>query len=402
VPSPSRTAAVAAVAALIVLGAVGAWLAATSLQQDFAAYFVAARARALGLDPYLNQVGSAVTPGLWDGVGVFAHSRFLYLPLVADLFRPLALLPFLAAKALFTAAALAALVAAALLGGRARIGLVAGALYYPVYLHLERGQIDLFVLVLLVAAWRHRGRPWLAGAALAAAAALKPALVGVLPVLVALGWRRQLAAAGGALALIAALTAAISGPALLREYLTAVLPRAAAYGEGGTEAMLLPEARLAGVSDRLGAGVAEIDGRRYRQSAWELPASASIPRLLAPAEPSAPAAALPYLAAAAGLVVAAAMVRRRGGGDVSHEVLFFGAAVACVVTSTTGWAMGLVWALPLVPIALRAPRSLLGVALLACACPPLAPGWSALAGAAVVVGAARSALAAAPSPGAAP
>ena len=64
-----------------------------------------------------------------------------------DLFRPLALLPYFAAKALFTAAALAALVAAARLGGRARLTLVAGALYFPLYLHLERGQIDLFVLV---------------------------------------------------------------------------------------------------------------------------------------------------------------------------------------------------------------------------------------------------------------
>jgi hypothetical protein len=382
--------------ALIVLGAVGAWLAATSLQQDFAAYFVAARARALGLDPYLNQVGSAPAPALWDGVGVFAHSRFLYLPLVADLFRPLALLPYPAAKALFTEAALAAFVAAARLGGRLRLGLVAGALYFPLYLHLERGQIDLFVLVLLVVAWRHRGQPLPAGAALATAAALKPALAGLLPVLVALGWRRQLVAAAGALALIAGLTAAVSGPALLREYVTAVLPRAAVYGEGGTEAMLLPEARLAGVSGRLDDGVAVIDGRRYRQSAWELPAGASVPRLLAPAAPSAVAGALPYLVAAAGLVTAAAMARRRASSETSEaseQLLFFGAAVACVVTSTTGWAMGLVWALPLAPMALRAPRSLLGAGLLACACPPLAPGWSALAGTAVVIGAARAAVA---------
>ena len=34
------------------------------------------------------------TTELWDGVALFRHSRFLYPPLVADLFRPLAALRF--------------------------------------------------------------------------------------------------------------------------------------------------------------------------------------------------------------------------------------------------------------------------------------------------------------------
>ncbi|HEX4403719.1 MAG TPA: hypothetical protein VH560_02755 [Polyangia bacterium] len=39
-----------------------------------------------------DQVGVSA-PELWDGVAVFTHSRFLYPPIVAELFRPFAALP---------------------------------------------------------------------------------------------------------------------------------------------------------------------------------------------------------------------------------------------------------------------------------------------------------------------
>ena len=134
----------------------GAWFTLRSLQQDFAAYWIAATARRLGLDPYVNQVGSGDAPTLWDGVALFRHSRFLYPPLVADLFRPLASLPYLPAKGLFTAAMLGAWLGAGMLvsdrgspnAWRARtIFLVASALFFPFYRHLERGQIDLLLLL---------------------------------------------------------------------------------------------------------------------------------------------------------------------------------------------------------------------------------------------------------------
>jgi len=69
---------------------------------------------------------------LWDGLALFRHSRFLYPPLVADLFRPLAALRYQTAKLLFTLAMLGAwLGAAALVGGpRERaVVLVASALF---------------------------------------------------------------------------------------------------------------------------------------------------------------------------------------------------------------------------------------------------------------------------------
>jgi hypothetical protein len=341
-------------------------------------------------------------------VSVFAHSRFLYPPLVAELLRPWAALPYATAKALFTALAVAAWIACAVVAARAGgaratgpLGLAAGALFFPLYLHLERGQVDLFALLALLAAFRWRAWPVAAGGAFATASLLKPALLGALPVWVALGRGRSAAAALAWIAVAAGVSAAVSGRALLVEYATVVLPRAALYGEGGDEAMLLPGDRLAAVAAQVSSGHATVDGRTYRQSAWDGPAVASLPRLLAPETPTRAAATLPYVLAVVGLMAAARRVRRRGGGPAAEEALFFAAAVACVVTSTSGWVMGLVWALPLIPLltavhraglASRPSARALGVALLACACPPPAVGWAAVAGATVVVAAAAVAV----------
>ena len=399
------------VAAIAVVASVAGWLTTVSLQQDLAAYWTAGAARRLGLSPYLNHVGSDVAPELWDGVAVFAHSRFLYPPLVAELFRPLAALPYQVAKAAFTMLAVLAWVAASVLAARTaaqpRAGaataltFAAGALAYPLYLHLERGQVDLFVLLLLLAAFAARGRPLRAGAALAVAAMLKPALVGLWPVLGALGRWRAVGAAVAGVAIVVLAGAALSGPALVRDYVIQVLPRAALYGEGGDESMLLPAARLQAVAGDLNAGIARVGGHVYRQTAWDAPASASLPRLLAPERPTWAATRGPALLILAGLVTAAAWARRRRVPEAGEALLFWGAAVACVVVSPAGWVMGFVWALPLVPwlarlrdesAGSRAAVRALVVAALACACPPLFSGWAALAGMALVVAATVLAL----------
>ncbi|MBC8133720.1 MAG: DUF2029 domain-containing protein, partial [Deltaproteobacteria bacterium] len=148
-------------AAVAILAGISGWVATATFQQDFAAYYTAAAAVARRLDPYVNHLPSADGP--WDGIAIFQHSRFLYAPLMADLFRPIAVLPYGAAKALFAGISAAALLAALLLVARdtratahehapAHSALQAGAtwlmpllwvLWPPVFLTLERGQIDL-------------------------------------------------------------------------------------------------------------------------------------------------------------------------------------------------------------------------------------------------------------------
>jgi hypothetical protein len=382
----------AALAAVAAAAAAAAWFVARAYQQDFAAYWAAGWARLLGLDPYVNYAGQGHDlPLPWDGVALFRHSRFLYPPLVADLFRPLLALPYLAAKGLFTGAMLAAWIGAGLVVARERrtraLYFGASALFFPFYRHLERGQIDLLILLLLALAWR--GGTWAAGAALAASAALKPAFAGMLPVVWAVGRGRAALAAlalGGALA---GLTALVDGPARLREYLTEVVPRASLYGEGGTEEMLLPADRLPVGRDD---GTIDMQGRNYRLSIGDAPASASVPRLLAPESPSPASARLPFLLAILGLTLLA-RVLRVGEDAAAATLLYWAAAVACVVTSPAGWVMGLVLALPLATVGAalaaegrlpRAPMVVGAIGWVALALPQPFSGWAAAAAVALL------------------
>jgi hypothetical protein len=389
-PRSSAVSNAAMVVALAAVAVVGGWLMTSSLQQDFAAYWVAGAARGKGLDPYLNHVGLAGDGGLWDGTAVYRHSRFLYPPLAAELFRPLAALPYLAAKALFSVAAIGAwclvsMLAVRWLGSSQRqLGpaFLAGALFFPLYLHLERGQVDIFLLLLLLVAWRMNHRPSIAGAALSVVFLFKPAAAGILPFLAVMRQWRWLAATFCWSAALAAVTVAVSGAELAREYLLEVLPRVARYGEGGTAAMLLPEERLAAVVPSLESGLCEIDGRTYRQQIWQVSAAASLPRLLAPEEPSRAAFTIPYLALATAL---GALGWRRSGSPPTEDAalawLYFSALLLCIVASPTGWAMSLVWALPLVPLVLRTgsgmsrgPLVMVVGGLTLCALPALLPG----------------------------
>jgi hypothetical protein len=396
---PRSWRAVAGIAATAAVAAFAGFVALSLIQQDLVAYWVAGSVRRLGLDPYVNHAVPGTAPGLWDG-SAYHHSRFLYPPLAAELFRPLAMLPYRAAKVVFTAALLAAWIATAALARREGRGLpatlIAGALFFPLFLNFERGQIDLLLLLLLVLAWKARGRAPVAGGLFALAAVFKPALLGVLPVLAALGRWRWLGAVLGWSAAAALLTLAVSGPALMREYAGDVVPRALLYGEGGTNEMAYDEGVLMHFSNDDHGATQSIDGRTYTFTLdfFDRPVSASLPRLLAPESPSWPTSLLPYLLAAAGLVFAARQLAHHPAKKDGEPLLLTAALVACVVTSPAGWAMGFVWALAAVPIALcfirderapRLPRWILAGAWVACTIAPPLAGWAAVAGTALAV-----------------
>jgi hypothetical protein len=419
---PRRSTAIIVWLCVAAVGTAAVALAFSSLQQDFAAYWVAGKSRWLGLDPYVNHCGSGVAPRLCDGVSIFRHSRFLYPPLAAELFRLVAIVPYRFAKLAFTAAAVGGWLLTARLmalrpGGRPAHGaavIITGALFFPLYFHLERGQIDLLLLPLVLAAWLRRDRVLAAGGVVALVAVFKPALLGVLPVMVALGHRRWALSTIAASAVLFAASLAISGPHLVGTYVTGVLPRAAIYGEGGTEDMLLPAGRMP-VTDEDGDTV-DLDGRTYNITVppFDGPASASLPRLLAPRAPTWVTTLLPYLLVIAGLAwVARRLPRRHEDDDPQHDddiddpviddaqlLLFAAATLACVVTSPTGWVMSFVWALPIAPLlwtgAGRARLSrralgILGAVWIAAGVFPLINGWAAVAGLALVVGAAWAA-----------
>jgi len=403
---------VAGGAAVLVLLGLAGWVTFGSLQQDLAAYVVAGRARALDLDPYVNHLLEPGGP--WDGLATYRHSRFLYPPLLADLFRPLGALPYVWAKGVFSFASVGALalglwiarrgwVAGSAtkakeprgscprhergLGAGPRLGpaLLVAALWPPVFIALERGQIDLFLLPLLAFAWwRRHDRPILAGLALALAALAKPFLLLGWPLLLCARQVRVVAAAGAALAILMAVGAGIAGPALSRRYLSEVLPRAMLYGEGGPADWLLPDDDLA----RAGAfaedeGHVRVDpaGRSFPAELGRFRRNASLVRALAGDEdPS-------RLGAGVVLLILGTLLARAAARRPEHPGWYWAAPLGGMAAAPVAWAMSLLLGLPLLFAACRRGREpaqrrvnlALGAAWATGVIGPLIPAASALA-----------------------
>jgi hypothetical protein len=339
---------------------------------DFASFWTAGRAVALGLDPYVNQV--VHDPPVWDGVAIHRHARFLYPPPASSLFRPLAALPYATAKWLFMLLSLGALVWAMRLAGRLAgldraawpwlaFGVVVAA-YFPVLALLERGQSDSIALALALGAIvsiRDR-RELTGGLLLAAAVLLKLHTAFLIPYLVL---RRRWRALGG-LAIGAAslllLALALDGPARVRDYVTVHLPRIARHGDGGARESRLPVEATRPLLLGLAPGRTTIDGRVYDVERLRFVLNASLVRT--PAGRAIWAglreAGLPVAPGTISLVLFAAgfaaVAWRTSRGD---DPAGFAAALALVVLAApVGWAMGTVFYLPAAALLLAGGRAL--------------------------------------------
>ncbi len=275
-----------ALAAARLLGFV-VWFGQSSVQMDFAAYYTAGEALNSGLSPYHNYVEHE--PPVWDGLSLYRHSRFLYPPLVASLFRPAALLPYLHAKYLWMGLNLACVVAALAVASqvlRVRFTLeyllALGslvALYHPLLALLETGQLDGVTLLLVTGAVflmvSRRGTGW-AGLLLALATLFKLHNLFFLPfLLLARQWRAAGAYLSGLLALVL-LTVVVNGPEALVGYARDELPRISAYGSLGPDTLRLPEEVFQRAWEGLPPGTTVKDGRRYPFSAFAFVSNATL------------------------------------------------------------------------------------------------------------------------------
>lgn len=351
----------------------------TSLQMDFAAFYTAGESVNHGLSPYLNHVDH--DPPIWDGVNQYRHSRFLYPPLAARLFQPLALLPYNVAKQLWIVVALLALVGSMLLsvslaglkrlpGNLLVLGIVAAA-WFPLLALLERGQIDSLTLLLVLGSIhlaRTRRYSLAGGLLLAVATLLKLHCVFLVPFLLL---RRRWATAQGFLAGAAALlllSLLIDGYAPIASYVRDDLPRISRYGEGGTREMRLPPQQFRRVAGRIGPDRTVMDGREYRPEALTFVLNASLVRTPAGRAtwsavnrlglPIAPAqVSLIFLAVAFVLVLLWWLWRGRRDGENAGEDNDFAywqiALVLIVLCAPVSWAMGAVWLLPASALVLR-------------------------------------------------
>lgn len=349
----------------------------TGAQMDLAAYWTAGRATAVGLSPYVNHVDR--DPPLWDGIAIHRHSRFVYPPLVAELLTPLAQSSYAQAKLGWTLSALLALGVSLLLAWRLAglamtpwsgwliAGLAAG--FYPVLALIERGQSDAHLLLLLlgaIALMRRPGWVWLGGALLALAALFKLYLILVVPFLIARRqWRAMAGWSLGAL-VVTVISLALSGKAVLNDYVTQQLPRIARYGDSGPASTRLPAGVLAGRTAGQPAGFTRIDGERYRVESLRFTINASLVRTelgratwkamqrlglgTAPAHVS----AVFFVFGFAAIVVVLWRTPLLAGSRVEGWVdLAWWQVIltAVLLLAPLTWAMGTVWLLPAAPIA---------------------------------------------------
>jgi len=196
-------------------------------QEDFGAYYIAARALGNGESPF----DASVAARLALTAGVEHHSPYIYPPLLALLLRPLAALPYSAAAAVWFGLSAAALLASLwLLRPFVQLpwriyGWVCVAVLFlpPVHHTLQHGQITHFLLLLIVsgAAGGARAAAWVG---IAAALKVFPAtLAGVY----ALSGRMAALVATVASAVILTIAGALAEPAATADFVRRVGPELA-------------------------------------------------------------------------------------------------------------------------------------------------------------------------------
>lgn len=346
-----------------------------SLQMDFAAFYTAGEALNAGLSPYRTHL--QVDPPLWDGINEFLTSRFLYPPLVASLFRPLAILDYSAAKAVWTLAGLVALLLSLWLVNRTfqlhRTPLLVLAfgllftLYYPLLSYLERGQIDAFNLCLLTAAIfallaDTRGRSIAAGLLIVLATLFKLQCIYFVPFLL---WRRRwwalLGYGIGGLCLLV-LMIGMNGVASVRGYLLVEMPRISLYGDLGAADQFMDRADWRALHNGVPEGYTQKGGVSYLPEAFFFTKNTTTVRNLhsiaARFVPTISQTAVSLIAMGGFFVFLAVwewlLLRRAGKERVAkdghiRQQFFYWQLVLLVIllAGPMTWVMNLIWLLPL-------------------------------------------------------
>jgi hypothetical protein len=262
-----------------------------SLQIDFSAFYTAGEALNHGLSPYTNNI--AHSPPIWDGINDYQHSRFLYPPLAANLFQPIALLPYFYAKIFWGIFTLLCLLLALYVTSRIfaiekfnQLLLLGICIcwYYPLLTHLERGQIDTVTLLLLIVSIdfmikKGKMQEGLAGVFLATAVLLKLHSIYIFPFLIARkNWR---ALKGFLIAISVILAASLSthnGRALLKDYLVHEMPRIANYGRPDHGDLLLDTKLIQAKIRDLPNGYTIKDGYLYQPVSLNFVSNATLVR----------------------------------------------------------------------------------------------------------------------------
>jgi len=344
-----------------------------SLQMDFSAFYTAGEAVNAGLSPYRNHYSQ--TPPIWDGVARYSHSRFLYLPLAAVLFAPMALLPYHTAKYLWMTmnvfsvlTSLSLSVRASetdLKGGGVWLAILFLLTFHPLLPLLERGQIDGLALLLVTAAFALMSagrRDLIAGILLSCATLCKLHVGLVLPFVLLRKRFRVLFGYAVGLFLIVTASCVFCGPSALLRYGREELPRISKFGELGPKEMLADSTAIASLIPS--PGFTTKDACTYHLSRLSFEANASlvrtgvgwrVSRLLAAAHlPNTPShvSVLLFSGSFVMLFVSLGNLLWRSLPPAQEYLFWQLIATIVLLTAPLTWVMNAIWLVALLPFAI--------------------------------------------------
>ena len=343
-----------------------------SMQMDFSAFYAAGKAINLGLSPYINYL--PVNPSLWDGIARYEHSRFLYPPIIADMFQFFAYLSYAVAKKVWTLLNLAGIFMAMLIVSRkftlsSHARIVAGiyaCTFFPLLTLLERGQIDGITLLLVVQSisWfdsKNKTKQFFSGIFLAIAIALKLHTVYFLPFLVfKKKWRTLIGIGVAGVIMITVMISPSNGVQTITNYIVNELPRISIYGEHGPADSLIPDIEFVKITKNYPIG--SVDGIRYKKSMFSFVSNGSLIRALFPAGTE--IAGIPFSLTLLSILIFGFFMMiifyfsgfryRKNTNDFdNHLMYYFMIMVLILLCAPLTWVMNVVWVLPVTFIALQ-------------------------------------------------
>jgi hypothetical protein len=339
-----------------------------SLQMDFTAYYAAGKSLNNGLSPYVNHIMTRWD--LWDGVATLKHSRFLYPPLVANLFQPIAALPYIKAKYIWnffnlfcfvTCFALLAFIFFRYSKDELYLKinklLVAGILalnFFPFLSLLERGQIDcvtlLFILLGLTFLFKKEKNEFVSGIFFGIATLFKLYSILLIPFFFLQKRYKVIYGYFTGLSVLVILTLLISGTNLSYEYATKEAPRIAKYGSGGSDEMKIPAWILQAYFPMTPTSISMIDGRMYLTESISFNSKASFIRMFEVSLPKIFSNSVYSLIVYGIFFILLFFLRKKINIDSDLNKFIYWQVVLIVITlsSPYTWVMNLVWMLPLV------------------------------------------------------
>lgn len=338
-----------------------------SLQMDFTAYYTAGKSLNNNLNPYVNYILEKWE--MWDGVATLKHSRFLYPPLVANLFQPLATLPYIKAKYIWNFFNLFIyLVCFSLLVfifyrkskdkfyTKLNKILIAGILalnFFPFLALLERGQIDcvtlFFILLGFTFLFKESKNEYLSGVFFGIATLFK--LYSFLLVPFFLLQKKYKVVFGYFTGLIAIiiLTFFISGKDLSYNYITKEAPRIAKYGSSGSEDMKIPAWILQAYFPMTPTSISIIDGRLYLTESISFNSKASFIRMLEVSLPKIFSNSVLSFFVYGVFLLIIFLYRKKLASGIEMFPFIYWQIVLIIITlsSPYTWTMNLVWLMPI-------------------------------------------------------